>query len=395
MNRFVPETWLEALLRPVAMAFPDAWVYIEVMAPDLRFLLLLCLLLVVLFSGAWKKTKKSTAVLLAFVFVSFGMWLVTTGNGRYFIPVLLMVGVLCVAVIRQLNVTKSLQFTLVTILLVIQGGAVSLSHPWDASNPWSFFEWKDDLYFPVDIDEEGAKVPATYVTLSVISYSLIAPQFPKESRWLNISALLGSSSGQADVQRGIKVLEASEKIRLLMPYVPMGVDQNGLPSPEVRLAIDKIIRPHRLKMADRCRIFPSKPFVDQSYKNESHLNNKAGFWVCDAFLIPQEAEHREPISVGALEGKASAVYRKIEAMCPRLFPRGMEVATAIPGGFMRHYQAADMKVYVLDDGHVYYKFLRAINPVLLGTAAEILSEDFGMKCDSIRGRSGLPWNREI
>lgn len=395
MNRFVPETWLEALLRPVAMAFPDAWIYIEVMAPDLRFLILLCLLLVVLCLGSWKKTQKSTVALLALVTASFCTWLITTGNGRYFIPILLIIGVLCVALIRQLNITKSLQITLVAIILIIQGGAVSLSHPWDESNPWSFFEWKDDVYFPVTIDEEGAKIPATYVTLSVISYSLIAPQFPKESRWMNISALLGSSSEQADVQRGIKILESSEKIQLLMPYVPSGVDQNGLPSPEVRLAIDKLIRQHKLKMAERCRIFPAKPFIDQSYKNESHLNKNAGFWVCDAFVTRLAAEHNEPKLVNDIETQARAVYKRIESMCPRLFPQGMEVATVIPGGFMRHYQAADMKVYVLADGNVYYKYLRAINPVFLGSVLEILKEDFTMKCDSIRGRSGLPWNREI
>ena len=42
--RFEPDTLYEALLRPVAMAAPDANVYVEIMAPDLRFIFVLALL---------------------------------------------------------------------------------------------------------------------------------------------------------------------------------------------------------------------------------------------------------------------------------------------------------------------------------------------------------------
>ena len=37
MNRFIPDSLLEALLRPFAMGAPNAWVYIEILAPDFRF----------------------------------------------------------------------------------------------------------------------------------------------------------------------------------------------------------------------------------------------------------------------------------------------------------------------------------------------------------------------
>ena len=50
---------------------------------------------------------------------------------------------------------------------------------------------------------------------------------------------------------------------------------------------------------------------------------------------------------------------------------------------------------MLDDGKVWYKYVRALNPVLLGDAAAILDPGFTMDCDNIRGRSGLPWERGI
>lgn len=37
MIRFLPDTWRDWVLRPLAMAAPDSWVYTEVSAPDFRF----------------------------------------------------------------------------------------------------------------------------------------------------------------------------------------------------------------------------------------------------------------------------------------------------------------------------------------------------------------------
>ena len=44
MIRFMPDTWQDAVLRPIAMALPDGGVYVETIAPDLRFVFVLLLL---------------------------------------------------------------------------------------------------------------------------------------------------------------------------------------------------------------------------------------------------------------------------------------------------------------------------------------------------------------
>src|SRR6185369_9315597 len=41
MIRFLPDTWRDAILRPLALASPDGGVYIEIIAPDFRFLFIL------------------------------------------------------------------------------------------------------------------------------------------------------------------------------------------------------------------------------------------------------------------------------------------------------------------------------------------------------------------
>jgi hypothetical protein len=44
---------------------------------------------------------------------------------------------------------------------------------------------------------------------------------------------------------------------------------------------------------------------------------------------------------------------------------------------------------------VYYKYYRALNPVQVGNIQDVLAGKAKVDCGRIRGRSGLPWNREI
>ncbi|MBK6928755.1 MAG: hypothetical protein IPH15_14970 [Comamonadaceae bacterium] len=95
MIRFLADTWRDAILRPMAMAAPNSSVYIEIAAPDFRFALALGLGFLALIST--RKASRApgwlpTLALFALVFLSFIPWMRTTGNGRYFMPYLILIG---------------------------------------------------------------------------------------------------------------------------------------------------------------------------------------------------------------------------------------------------------------------------------------------------------------
>lgn len=394
MNRFLPDNWLEALMRPVAMAFPDAWVYIEIIAPDLRFVFLIVLAAV---AGlvAWRKGWQRGAIwpLTGFLAVAFIPWLATTGNGRYFIPVLLLSGLLCVAFVKFLPLTRSFRLAIVLLMVCLQGFLVAQNHPWQPSNPWTFISWKSPPYFDLKLDVEAATQPATYVTMSVISYSLLAPLFPPDSRWVNVSSLLGVANDAADMQRVKAFLDSATKLRLLVPAIPSVSDSEGLPNDAAIDALNQLLRQHQLgvKRGSGCRLLPSSSLNTFSHVDKTALKKKQGFWAC-----PLDYPATTPLPSGSiLTPLTSQAFQVIEQQCPRFFPPGLTQVTAIQGGAMRHYQSADMKLYVFDDGSVYYKYFRALNPVLLGTVDDILKSGYRMDCENIRGRSGLPWERQI
>jgi hypothetical protein len=399
MLRFMPDTWREALLRPLAMAAPDAGVYVEIMAPDFRFAFALGLLLLLgVFTLATRRTSgqaRPALLLAAALAIAFVPWMATTSNGRYFIAGLLVVGPLCLALVWLLPITRGARLAAGLLLVALQGFAVQQSSPWQA---WSLAQWKDAPYFEVDFPREMLSEPATYVTMSAISYSLLAPQLPVQSRWMNLANVPAPASGLPDSRRAQSFLAAATpgRLTLLMPFIPGAIRDDGLPTDEVLRVVAEQLAGHRLALSQphSCQLLRSRGLATMALRREARADigiaSRVGFWAC-------RLEYRPGAPVPTQDerpGNYDAVYKQLEKRCPRFFYTGPG-SLAIPGGEVRTYPDSEMKVYVLDSGDVFYKYFRAFNPVRIGSRADVLSGAASMDCNSIRGRSGLPWEREI
>ncbi|WP_298930577.1 hypothetical protein [uncultured Ramlibacter sp.] len=391
MIRFIPDTWVEALLRFFAMAAPDANVYVEIAAPDLRFAAMLLLALAALvFQRRLVGSARPAVALLALLFPATAIWLWTSGNGRYFLPMLLCVGPLTIGLVYLLPLTKAFRLFLAGGLLVAQLFVVATSSPWDA---WAWLHWKDAPYFQIDRPAPSqAPQATTYVTISSISYSLIAPAFPDSSRWINLSSV---GAAVRDAQWGQGFLAVSKgPIQLVVPSIQGQSGADGGPAPAVREALDVLLAPHRLSLAAQaCQLLPSQGLAAIRGKTQptAEKGREAGFWICP-LRYPVDGALQQLLPLSA---KVEAAFEKVEQTCPRFLPPASTTTTRVNGGALRHYPHSDMKVYVLDDGLVIYKFWRALNPVVIGTVDEVLSGNKLMDCARIRGRSGLPWNRDI
>lgn len=405
MNRFEPDTWLAALLRPVAMAAPDSYVYVEMMAPDFRwvFVLLLLALLVIMrlragggSAGAVAATGADAGpatvfVLLAALAVAFVTWLMTSGNGRYFLVGLLIVGPVCVGLAWRLPVTRALRLTLAAGMVALQAFAVQQSAPWQA---WGLAQWKEPPYFQVDLPPEAKAEPATYVTMSVISYSLLIPQFHPQSRWMNLAnAPLPGTSTFNSARTAAFLAQAQGKLRLLVPVVPGMLTEALLPDAKVSEVIDSQLEPFGLGFAQpqACRFLHSRSLASMGLREKTDKQRaQSGFWLCDLRRVAPSAR---PAAYGR---RYDAVFAALEKQCPRFLPaNGDGPSLALPIGEVRSYLQAEMKAYVYDTGEVYYKYYRALNPVLVGSVEDVLAGKSRLDCGKIRGRSGLPWEREI
>jgi hypothetical protein len=267
---------------------------------------------------------------------------------------------------------------------------VATNPPWDS---WAWLSWEDAPYFQIDAPKAlPSAPPTTYVTLSSISYSLIAPMFPAASRWINVT-LHGAAGRDATwVQDFLDA--APGPIMLVAPAIEGEVGVDGKPNTQVRHALDLLLGPQRLALdGDACELVPSRGLaaLNRKRKAERPESERSGFWICP-LRYPVAAA---PVQAKLASPRTEAAFARIEQLCPRFFPAGNSETLRINGGALRQYAESDMKIYVMDDGTVLYKFWRALNAVRIGTVDGVLGGRDVVDCKNIRGRTGLPWDREI
>lgn len=394
MIRFLPDTFRDAIWRPLAMASPEGGVYVEIIAPDFRFVFVLLLALAwLLFARGEQRRMSPPVILLMFTAGAFVPWLATTGNGRYFIPFLLIAGPVCIGLLQLIPATRSFRLILAASMVLWQAYLIHEVDPW---RTWGHVSWSDSPAFGVEIPPEVAAQPATFVTLASISYSLIAPRFHPASRWINISTLQGVADKSRDALRAQELIAAPGPLRLIFPTVPGGQESEHI-DPALGKAIDDLLARQGLSIDDeaQCRMMRSTGLAGMasSRLRDAQFEKPVvhGFWLCP---LARHASSRAT-RAGPVPTSSQMVFDRVENLCPRLFKPGDAVSLRIPGGAVRGYPGSDFKLYVLDQGQVWYKYVRALNPVLLGNVDTILRPAFTMDCDNIHGRSGLPWERGI
>jgi hypothetical protein len=394
MIRFVPDTLREALLRPLAMTAPDGGVYVEIMAPDFRFVFLFLLVVAVLLGRLRRKqTIKipgSISQLLVVTALAFVIWLVITGNGRYFIQFLLISGVLCVGLINCLPLSKFFRASLAVLLTSIQIAAVMSADPFNA---WALATWRDAPYFDLQKPQKPRDEAQTIVTISTITYSLLAPQFPANIRWSNITSSPPPTQDRLESRYAKEILANPHGVSLFVPAIKQLATSEHLPGAGIRQAINNMIEDYGLVLqrADACEFLLSKGLDSLSLRQRgAESSAQQGFWLC-----PLERVELKSKDVTKRKGKFAAVFEAVEIQCPRFFKPDTANTLQIQGGELRQYGGSDMKLYVLEDGDVWYKYFRAINPVRLGSREEILTGRAPVDCSKILGRSGLPWERGL
>jgi hypothetical protein len=400
MVRFTPDTWRDAIWRPIAMGAPDSGVYLEVMAPDIRFACLLGLTIIVVALAMAQRRKplsRPTSLLLVFAWLAFVPWLATTGNGRYFLAVLVLAGPLCIALVHSMPGTPALRLALAALLVGLQGFVLVENDPRDS---WELAPW-GNKYLDLALTDEDRTKPAAYVLISNITYSLAAPQFDPRSSWIGLSSLPAQPQMSTDGRRAQSMLARARAqglpIKLFVPTLPGHIDAQGQPDRQVREEMARLLGPHRLALepAGTCGMRHSASLTG---RRTPELAEQVGFWVCPlAYPADAPAPSRvepQPSVAPELQARANRVFATLERECPRFFPPAESESIRLESGFQRVY-SSDMKAYVMDDGAVWFKYWRALNANHVGTADEVLRPGFQMDCNNINGRSGLPWERKL
>jgi hypothetical protein len=253
----------------------------------------------------------------------------------------------------------------------------------------------------VQLTAEERDRPGAYVLISNISYSAVAPLFHPGSRWIGLGGL-GSGGDTPDERRAqamlAQVAHENLPLKLLVPSIPKYMGADLQPREELRAEINRLIADRRLALQEvgACKLLPSMTIAREALGDlrqaRPELVRKLGFWVCPLRypVAPPPAPAPVP-EIAAID----RVLDRLELACPRLFPPGEARTVRIGDGFVRTYPSTDLKSYVLDNNEVWFTYWRALNSNLVGTRAQVMAEGFRLDCNSVNGRSGLPWERKL
>lgn len=378
-------------MRPFILASPDTGIYFEAMAPDWRFAFIAAC------SGVLLLRRRTTAPLpfehrqmMWGLVVVFYLWAFAIGNGRYFIAGLVLAGPLLLMLWRRLPGTAAFRWMLLAIAGFLQFQALAQTY---SPNYWGLVRWAHEPGLAV-ADSPLRRQPAVFITATAISYSILVPQFHRESRWSNVAGQQDIKPPMPEYARLHEMLAGPLPKFAVMPLVPQFIADAGQPEAIVRLVYNEQLAPQGLHLAaEPCHLLASPLGPVPRKTLPDTVSALRGFWFCPLSYTPPQPQPLQQQKQLEMPASVEQAFQAVEQRCERFFPPGAGNERYFEGLWSRHYPT-DIKLMAVGDGRVYFKYYRALNPTLLGTVEQIGRGDFSVPCDKIPGRYVPFWQTE-
>ena len=363
-----------------------SWTYIENLSPDLRPVLLLAAS-VALIGRRFARSdlagiRSCPPGMLFLVVVMLGaslLWIATTANGRYGLPVLLLVGPLLALTIQSLLTAKQWGLRLCFAIVVLQAANIHLA----GSQRWDVADWTEK-WIDVNVPDKFKHEPFSFISLGTSgSNSYIIPFLHPKSEFASIAGATFAfdPAGPGSDRLHAQFARAGDRLRTLIT-----ARREGTIPPETEiLKIDRLLAPWKLQVnRNDCEFITgtlsSKPIPQSKEK-----------WTAETEL--QYRLHSRMISCAVTKGQGEdaitkarrariqQAFNKLEEYCPRLFsPRGWYL-TNTGLGWHRAYLTSDIIVYERRGRLEYSRFEFGPFDVPLGSVDSWLNGVGNMKCE--------------
>lgn len=362
--------------------------YFEGFAPDIRFLLLLVLLIVALPWALIRLVRRSAGRVtpadwesLTFFVVGFVVWLAISGNGRYVVPLCLLAGVLLARWLFILFGNK-LGRVLALLLVCLQGG-----YSFSATEfRFTFEQWDGEPFYKIHAAPALVNQPYLHLLLGTqTNASLYAKA--------GFKGVMANPLGQFSFEQGTPLGARYGVLREQWRGRVRGVFSNFLDrSPadieKGRMQVNRMI--YRLGYEvdlTQCLTFDfdrAKPAPGSLYdfvqQNNMYKNAKTHQALISCAL--RERTHSD-VEFESSRKRADQAFAIIEAACPKLYGPTGGVTEWHDQAWARYYPNTDSTVLVSEELGVTARLLR--NPLdrRIGTYQEVLAGKGVYDCSRI------------
>ncbi len=398
LDRFVPQTLQELISLPWRMMAIEGWIYAEPPSPDLRPMLLIALVMLCLVFRGWLAAMpgrvESTGVrdrerlrrlaLPTFFVVSLVGWLATSTNGRYAIPLLLLLGPF---IFRAASTLLPGSFPRIVVLVL---ALLQAMHMASAGNPrWSPQPWAD-RWLPAQVPASVGAEPALYVLVGRSSESYLAKHVHPDSVFTNPIGLISIPTGGPGWDRFAELRDSHRG----STKVVFGANDSMDPTTRrqvIEVHNDLIDRLGLQLVPSRCKAARFNDTSPQRQPGEPVVgrSGRRGVLICDA-----EPKPAQDALLAERRAKATRIMDAFESVCPRYFsPRGVPTEGS-RDLWTRLYGQFDL--YLMIDwlnGDILFRQERQATPVRIGTLETWESDVRQFRCrrphDGSRGVSTI------
>jgi hypothetical protein len=376
--RFQPADLAAVAAFPLRLALMDRSVYAEIFAPDFRPAALVAAAAALAVVVALRPRAPAARALrgadwrvLGFLGCALVLWLASSANARYGMLVLLLTGVGLARLAERLLSAAAARVAL-AVLLAAQLAASIMASPmrWYVAEPWSRH------WLPYAAPERALREPALYISVEVLTMSVIAPFLHPDSSLVNLSG--GHSIPSASPKLATLLERHRGRVRSL-GRGPQLFD--GRPRNPQLAAYDAAFRRigYRVDPAD-CFVIPWRRDDEDALSRAANLLvlDKSAEEPLSAVSCALRATPRDPADVAA-ELRVSALFDRVEKACPGLFHGQTGVTEPLGSGWARNYSGLDTRLEALDGRLIANRYYRG--------RVEI---DLGAQADWERGAPGLP-----
>lgn len=373
--RFVPETWGGAVSRLWELAELSNFVSMEAFLPDVRLLLAavaaVAVALTLALRGGWQRLgsldvwRTPGAQLALVLALNYVLWIRTSGNARYGLPMFVLVGIGLVRAVQLVMPLRAAKVALLTALLL---QAAFYGH--EGSYRFKAFRWDSGPYLEY-------RVPARLVAQPFLHLSMESQTDAAVALFLNPHGALANVNGQlslpTDGPLGAR-LEAllakwHGRTRVLMPGVhPANAAEaehlhDGTRALLYRLGID--VDWQDCEPVERVEA-SSDPLARRELSS------------CAILERPQ----RDPVIESQL-ADANRVFFILEKACPKIFVPTPFASEHGIGIWQRHYMNTEAVLSVSIKEGVSYSHFRAINVISFGTIEDVLQHRRPITCPQL------------
>ena len=383
--RFVPANLAEALWRPFAMLDPTPMVHDELRAPEERYAVVLILLCLLMLGAAWKRvvhprspvaaappqgTPRVVAALGCALVLDWTLWLMTSGNSRYFIPMACVTAVLIPMLLSSLAGPRPrLWVTLVAALAVLQLYQTCMS----PGLRWTPLPWDSGPWIRVDVPPRLQREPALYLSMDTLSNSFLAAYVAPGAGFINFTGSYAIGPSGANGQRVEELIQRySPRLRVLTAGARLYSDVRHLPNaPDVNGALARF----GLRVDDpaRCDTIALSPAVDVQLAPVQHL------LTCG--VVPDSSYQQE---LSAHQGQADLILDRLEDACPALLRPRRPVTEYRNHRWLRNYVYTDVLAWVSLGWVKIYNPVSGDGPIFVGSERSWLESPQRVVC----GRRG-------